>query len=569
MPPISSGWLRPGSLTSDPFMEKRTVLALALVALVIILTPKLFPGNRALLPVVTADSSTTQLPTGLVKDTPSIAPATAVTNALEKPLTTAISTEEKLVLGDSVARFGFSNIGAVLEQVSLAGFRDLSKKNGSTLELSAGLTPVLSYRLVTSKDTISLSDIAFAVTREDDRTVSYHAVVREAQIVIRYSTSPDSFLTRVSGTISRSDSLGEQRFLLIDLPETLRSFEADTVDDQKHLAFAYSSKTDGAKSLPFGSLDPGERELVSGPLLWVVAKSKYFLVGLLSDEANPTFAEFSAIGGAKTSSTVTHARGTVVNRLTDGGFKFEVYAGPQQWRRLSALGREFQNSNPYGGFLQPVVQPFATIVMKILLWMRENLKISYGWVLIIFGIAVRLILWPLNQKGMRASMKMQRIQPELNEVQKRYKSDPPKMQSEMMRVYKEHNMSPFSTFAGCLPLFLPLPVLFALFYVFGNTIEFRGVPFLWFPDLSQKDPFYIVPLTMGISMFALSLISMRNTPPNPQTKAMTYIFPVMMTVLFANFAAGLNMYYTIQNLAALPQQWLIANERAKSAIAKT
>jgi YidC/Oxa1 family membrane protein insertase len=144
------------------------------------------------------------------------------------------------------------------------------------------------------------------------------------------------------------------------------------------------------------------------------------------------------------------------------------------------------------------------------------------------------------------------------------------MQSEMMRVYKEHNMSPFSTFAGCLPLFLPLPILFALFFVFQNTIEFRGVSFLWFPDLSQKDPFYIVPLTMGISMFVLSWISMRSTPPNPQTKAMTYIFPIMMTVLFVNFAAGLNMYYTIQNIAALPQQWLIANERAKGAgVAKT
>ena len=382
MPPISSGWLRPSSLTSDPFMEKRTVLALALVALVIILTPRLFPGNRPPLPVIAADSSASQLPTGLVRDTPSFTPAIPGTKALEKPITTAGSREEKLVLGDSVAGFAFSNIGAVLEQVSLTGFRDLSKKNGSTLELSAGPTPVLSYRLVTSRDTMSLSDVAFAATREDDRTVSYRAVVREAQMVIRYSTSPDSFLTRVSGTISKSDSLGEPRFLLIDLPQTLRSFEADTVDDQRHLAFAYSSKSGGAKSLPFDKLDPGEKELVSGPLLWVVTKSKYFLVGLLSNEADPAFAEFSAIGGAKTSSAVTHARGTVVNRLTDGGFTFEVYAGPQQWRRLSALGREFQNSNPYGGFLQPVVQPFATIVMKILLWMRENLKISYGWVLI-------------------------------------------------------------------------------------------------------------------------------------------------------------------------------------------
>ncbi len=225
--------------------------------------------------------------------------------------------------------------------------------------------------------------------------------------------------------------------------------------------------------------------------------------------------------------------------------------------------REFENSNPYGGWLQGVVQPFATLVMKILLWMRSTLKLDYGWLLVIFGVAVRLILWPLNHGAMRTSMKMQRIQPELNDIQKRYKADPQKMQSEMMRVYKEHDMSPFSTFAGCLPMLLPMPVLFALFFVFQNTIEFRGVPFLWLADISIKDPFYIVPLLMGVSMFGLSWVGMRNAPPNPQAKMMLYIFPVMMTFLFANFASGLNLYYAIQNIAALPQQWLIANERGK------
>jgi YidC/Oxa1 family membrane protein insertase len=300
----------------------------------------------------------------------------------------------------------------------------------------------------------------------------------------------------------------------------------------------------------------------------VVAKNKYFLLGLLSADRDSSLVELSVTGAPRTSKVATQAISDVVAKVTGGTFTFDVYAGPQQWQRLRALGREFENVNPYGGILQVVVQPFATIVMQILLWMRANLHISYGWVLIIFGIAVRIVLWPLNQKGMRASMKMKRIQPELNEIQKRYKSDPQKLQGEMMRVYKEHDMSPFSTFTGCLPLLLPLPILFALFYVFGNTIEFRGVSFLWFPDISQKDPYYIIPLLMGVSMFVLSWIGMRNTPPNPQTKTMAYLMPVMMVFLFANFAAGLNMYYTIQNLASLPQQWLIANERARHQAAR-
>ena len=210
------------------------------------------------------------------------------------------------------------------------------------------------------------------------------------------------------------------------------------------------------------------------------------------------------------------------------------------------------------------MQPFATMVMKILLWMKATLGWSYGALLVLFGVVVRVLMWPLQQGAMRTTMKMQRIQPALTALQTKYKSDPQKLQSEMMRLYKEHDMSPFSAFAGCLPILLPMPVLFALFFVFQNTIEFRGVSFLWLADISLKDPFYIVPLLMGVSMFILSWIGLRNSPPNQQAKMMAYIMPVMMTVLFANFASGLNLYYAVQNVAALPQQWLISNERGKA-----
>jgi YidC/Oxa1 family membrane protein insertase len=228
------------------------------------------------------------------------------------------------------------------------------------------------------------------------------------------------------------------------------------------------------------------------------------------------------------------------------------------------MGRDFENANPYGGFLQGIVQPFATIVMRVLLWMHEALRLDYGWVLIIFGVVVRLALWPFNQRAMRTSLKMQALQPELQAVQAKHKSDPQKMQAEIMEVYRRHDMSPFSAVSGCLPMLLPMPVFITLFFVFQNTIEFRGVPFLWLSDISLKDPYYILPVLMGASAYALSWIGLRNAPDNPQAKMMSYIFPVMMLVFFVNAASGLNLYYTVQNLAALPQQWLIANERAKA-----
>ena len=160
---------------------------------------------------------------------------------------------------------------------------------------------------------------------------------------------------------------------------------------------------------------------------------------------------------------------------------------------------------------------------------------------------------------------MQRLQPELQEVQKRYKNEPEKQREALVKLYQQHGMSPFSPIMGCLPMLLPMPVLFALFFVFQNTIEFRGVSFLWLPDLSLRDPLYIMPLFMGVSMLVLSWIGMRAAPPNPQTKMMSYMMPAVMTMVLLNFASGLNLYYAVQNVAALPQQWMLTRERMKAA----
>jgi YidC/Oxa1 family membrane protein insertase len=472
--------------------------------------------------------------------------------------------EDSVIVAGSAAHYVFSTLGASLRRVDLLNFKSL-QQTGDVVQLAAPASPLLSYRLLSATDTTALRSIPFAVASSERNHVSLSASTATQDVAITYSVVPDSFITRVRGSVRPHEGQTQARFLLVDFPETLKSFEADTAADHGALSFAIKPNTKNAVGVRFGQLDPGEHKVVPGPLSWVAAKNKYFMAAVLADSGTTHFAEATVVGGTRDSRVATRAKGTLVVELpADGVFTFELYTGPQQYQRLRTLGRDFENSNPYGGFFQGVVQPFATIVMRVLLWMKATLGLSYGWLLVIFGVAVRMILWPLNQGAMRTSLKMQRIQPEMNEMQKKYKGDPQKLQTEMMKLYKEHNMSPFSAFAGCLPILIPMPVLFALFFVFQNTIEFRGVPFLWLADISLKDPLYIVPLLMGISMFALSWIGLRNSPPNQQAKMMAYVMPVMMTVLFANFASGLNLYYAVQNVAALPQQWLIANERAKS-----
>ncbi|MBX6333093.1 MAG: membrane protein insertase YidC [Gemmatimonadaceae bacterium] len=350
------------------------------------------------------------------------------------------------------------------------------------------------------------------------------------------------------------------------LPEGLRSEEADTLDDQRHFAYVIKPARDDARSIPFGKLDPGVSRVEDGPLTWIASKTKYFVVAAMTDTNGTPFSRAVMRGLPRIDKVASSATAAVLQPLSaTGEFTFELYTGPQEWRRLLALGRDMEHVNPYGGFFQGVVQPFATLVMRILLWMHGQLRINYGWVLIIFGVVVRVVLWPLNQSAMRSSLKMQRIQPELQALQRKYKNNPEKQHAEMMRLYREHGMSPLSPLMGCLPMLIPMPVLFALFFVFQNTIEFRGVSFLWMADISLKDPLYILPIVMGVSMFLLSWIGLRSSPPNPQAKMMAYIFPAAMTLFFLKLPAGLNLYYAVQNVAALPQQWLIARGRAKVA----
>ena len=162
-------------------------------------------------------------------------------------------------------------------------------------------------------------------------------------------------------------------------------------------------------------------------------------------------------------------------------------------------------------------------------------------------------------------MAMQALQPEMKALQERYKDDRTKLSQETQKLFKQHGANPLG---GCLPILLQMPILFTLFFVFLNTIEFRGVPFLWLPDLSLADPLYIIPVLMGVSMFGLSKISQIGVPPNPQAKMLLYVMPIVFTVMFLKFSSGLNLYYATSNLASIPQQWMVAKERLRRAAKK-
>jgi len=554
-------------------MTRRILIAALLMGVVLWLSPRLFPvppkpvvRDTAAATAGGPSAATAATPNGTAGTTSTATTGSRAGDSVRSNTAAAPPVRaETTVVADSVVQARFSSIGASFANVTLTHFHSQRRGDTSPVELARPRESLLSYQLATPRDTVRLDALPFTPQRPatpgSTSVVEYSAPSPAGDVTLRYALEPGSYVTHVTGSVKGAPP---GTSLLVTLPQGLRSAEADTSDDVNHLAIAYKRAPDDAKGVAFHSIDAGERQLTRGPIEWAVTKSKYFLVAVVAPDSTAPFGDLVLTGGPRLTKQATHMRGVLSVPLKDGAFAFDVYAGPQEWRRLRAMGHELDTANPYGGFLQPVVQPFATVVMRVLLWMHEKMKLSYGWVLVLFGVAVRLLTWPLNQSAMRTSLKMQRIQPELAEIQRRHKKDPQRLNEEMMKLYRQHGMSPFSSLSGCMPMLIPMPVLFALFFVFQNTIEFRGVPFLWLPDISIRDPLYILPVLMGLSMFLLSWIGMRNAPPNPQAKMMAYVMPVVMTAIFFRFPSGLNLYYTVQNIVTLPQQWLLSKERAKT-----
>ena len=564
-------------------MNNRFFLALVLTAIVIVATPLVFPGSvRRTSAVIAGDSSATRrtdsaavsATTGSAS-TPSTVQAAVPAPSVGGPVTPSAVAVETTTVHTALATYLFSTRGAVPVSVVLDSYPSHAKGTGPQtcksgkapawcVQLVRAQRAFLSYRLVLAQDTIALDTIPLRVEHAPGvgQIVSYAGDVAGHALRLAYAfpgDTADGYLMRVSATVANAP---RGSALIVGLPQTLLPNEADTVDDLNHLAVSYRSSRGDVNSIAFDKLDSTEVRTESGPISWVATRNKYFVVAYRAGKT--PFQAVHLQGGPRRGKIADNIIGSATLPVgEDGSAGFEVYAGPQNFQRLQRLGGDLDQVNPYAGFLHGVVQPFTTIVMKALLWMKRTTHLNYGWVLVLFGVLIRLVLWPLNQGAMRTSMRMQRLQPELQALQKKYADDPKKQQEAVMKVYADNGMSPFSPLMGCLPLLLPMPILFALYQVFQNTIEFRGVPFLWLSDISLRDPYFITPVLMGLSMFVMSWVGMKNSPPNPQAKMMMYMMPVVLTVLFVNFASGLNLYYAVQNIAAIPQQWLLARERGK------
>ena len=233
---------------------------------------------------------------------------------------------------------------------------------------------------------------------------------------------------------------------------------------------------------------------------------------------------------------------------------FSAYIGPKETEVLKSIHPELVDAIEFGWF-SFIAKPFYSI----LLWIN-GLVGNWGWAIILFTLLIKMLLFPLTYKGMMSMQKLKDLAPKMKALKEKYKGNPSQMNVKMMEMYKNEKVNPMG---GCLPLLLQIPVFFALYRVLLNAVELEGAPWiLWIENLAMMDPYYVLPVLMGVSMWFQQRITPSNFQDPLQEKIFKW-FPVLMTVFFVYFPSGLVLYWLVNNLFTIAQQYYINRMYAK------
>ena len=236
-------------------------------------------------------------------------------------------------------------------------------------------------------------------------------------------------------------------------------------------------------------------------------------------------------------------------------FGAQLYAGPQITSILKTVSPKFELTKDYGR-----VHIFAAPLFALLNWLHSLIN-NWGWAIIVLTIIVKAILYPLNNKAYRSMAKMRTVAPKMEALKKQYGDDKMGLQQAMMKLYRDEKINPLG---GCLPMLVQMPIFIGLYWMIFLSVELRQAPWLgWITDLSRPDPFFILPILMAATMWFQTTL---NPPPSDPTQAqMMKIMPLMFSVMFFFFPAGLVLYYVVNNLLTIAQQWHINRQSEKLA----
>jgi YidC/Oxa1 family membrane protein insertase len=513
-------------------MDKRTLIAVVLSMAVIILWSMIFQQP---VPPPTAPPGTA----------PTVnAPAHEALEAAPKPPAAPVPvTEEepgKIVKVETpLYKATFSSRGGTVTKWTL---REYTEEDGSGVELIRKGGPYDALALGWGDD-YSPSKKNFAVTGRDlklsaDRpkgTLVFAYATEEYSIRRTYTFHYDKYVVDIKDEVAGTP--GYQVTLGGDFGMPMKT------DRYTHVGPVLLLQTDLEQIKP-KKLNAGPKLFGGAETKWIALEDKYFCSALVPKKTMVNAKAWKY----QDSSAVAFKGETGVN-------EFSLYAGPKLQEMLTEAGGGLEHIVDFG---------FFSILSRPIFWLLKEIYAivgNYGWAIVILTIVVRIPFIPIVNKGQRSMKRLQKVQPLMQQVKEQYKSDPKRMQSEMMNIYKKHKVNPMG---GCLPMLIQIPVFFALYKVLMVAIELRSAPWaFWITDLSIKDPLYILPVVMGVSMFVQQ--KMTPTGGDPRQQKIMMFMPVIMTFLFISFPSGLVLYWLTNNLLSIGQQIFVNKKKEPDA----
>lgn len=355
----------------------------------------------------------------------------------------------------------------------------------------------------------------------------------------------------------------------------LKFVEYNSVDEATYSdASVYSG---GEKtSIDASTIGEIEDKEFNGNINWVNIRNKYFTTIIIPDD--PTSVDGAYLRGTSEALPKEGIKETYSAQLTIP-FKnldyeetnFTVYIGPVDYDILDTYNKELIKIVDFGSFfgLKIIVRPIAEYILLPLFNFLHKFIPNYGFVIVLFSIIIKLVLYPLTKQSFQSMKKMQLLQPKITELKEKFGDDKQKVSKETMKLYSTYGVNPAG---GCLPLLLQMPIFIALWGLFKSAIELRQQPFFgWITDLSSPDIIYTLsfklPLVgiseisgLAILMGVTTFFQQKMSVKDPNQKAIIYIMPVFLTLMFMSFPSGLNLYYFLFNVLSIGQQYIINHQ---------
>ncbi|NBC48873.1 MAG: membrane protein insertase YidC, partial [Gammaproteobacteria bacterium] len=284
---------------------------------------------------------------------------------------------------------------------------------------------------------------------------------------------------------------------------------------------------------------------------WIAMMQHYFLAAWIPPSAvQQTFYTKVVGDGGDRYIIGTYSPSVVVPAGGSHTFEDRLFAGPKLQDRLAEIAPGLELAVDYG-WLTILAEPIFWLLSKI-----HALVGNWGWSIIILTILIKAVFYKLSETSYRSMANMRKLTPRIQALKDRYGDDKEKLNQAFMDLYKKEKINPLG---GCLPILVQIPVFIALYWVLLESVELRHAPFiLWLDNLTEPDPYYILPLIMGVSMFVQQKLN--PPPPDPMQAKIFMALPFVFTVFFAFFPSGLVLYWTTNNLLSIAQQWYITRQ---------